>query len=173
MWRIQRVSSKSACHDSALVGGNPSSAQGIRMRVCQNAHFGFPLEGVSEWPSCKALRMRAQGVYWSTWPSPNPIATQQIGYYDTPPLPRLPEKTTNGDNHWTTIEQPLNNHWTTIEQPLNSHWTIIEQTLFKPCSTHVQTKTLLSGKVLFFSAKLPPDNNRCIGTRLGTTLYVN
>ena len=161
MWRIQRVSSKSACHDSALVGVSPSSAQGIRMRVCQNAHFGFPLEGVSEWIRCKALRMRAQGVYWSTWPSPNPIATQQIGYYDTPPLPRLPETTINGDNHWTTIEQPM-----------NSHWTIIEQTLFKPRSNPVQIKTLQSGKVLFYSAKLPPDNNRCIGTRLGTTLYV-
>ena len=53
--------------------------------VCQNAHFGFTLEGASEWLRCKALRMRAQGVYWSTWPSPNPIATKQIGYYDTPP----------------------------------------------------------------------------------------
>ena len=44
-----------------------------------------PLEGASGWLRCKALRMRAQGVYWSTWPSPNPIATKQIGYYDTPP----------------------------------------------------------------------------------------
>ena len=44
----------------------------------------FTLEGASEWLRCKALRMRAQGVYWSTWPSPNPIATKQIGYYDTP-----------------------------------------------------------------------------------------
>ena len=55
------------------------------VRVCQNAHFGFTLEGASEWLRCKALRMRAQGVYWSTWPSLNPIATKQIGYYDTPP----------------------------------------------------------------------------------------
>ena len=31
--------------------------------VCQNAHFGFTLEGASEWLRCKALRMRAQGVY--------------------------------------------------------------------------------------------------------------
>ena len=57
-------------------------------------------------------------------------------------LPCLPGKTTNGDNLLQAIEKSLN----------------------KPCSTHVQTKTLLSGKVLFFSAKLPPDNNRCIGT---------
>ena len=55
------------------------------VRVCQKAHFGFTLEGASEWLRCKALRMRAQGVYWSTWPSLNPIATKQIGYYDTPP----------------------------------------------------------------------------------------
>ena len=74
------------------------------------------------------------------------------------------------NNKWW---QPLNNHWTTNEQPLNNHWTNHVQTMFKPCSNHVQTKTLLSGKVLFFSAKLPPDNNRYIGTRLGTTLYVN
>ena len=60
------------------------------MRVCQNAHFGFTLEGASEWLRCKALRMRAQGVYWSTWPSPNPIATKQIGYYDTPPPKHFP-----------------------------------------------------------------------------------
>ena len=33
------------------------------VRVCQNAHFGFTLEGASEWLRCKALRMRAQGVY--------------------------------------------------------------------------------------------------------------
>ena len=33
------------------------------MRVCQSAHFGFTLEGASEWLRCKALRMRAQGVY--------------------------------------------------------------------------------------------------------------
>ena len=31
--------------------------------VCQNAHFGFTLEGASEWLRCKALRMRAQRVY--------------------------------------------------------------------------------------------------------------
>ena len=31
--------------------------------VCQDAHFGFTLEGASEWLRCKALRMRAQGVY--------------------------------------------------------------------------------------------------------------
>ena len=31
--------------------------------VCQNAHFGFTLEGASEWLRCKALRIRAQGVY--------------------------------------------------------------------------------------------------------------
>ena len=43
-------------------------------------------EGASEWLRCKALRMRAPGVYWSTWPSPKTIATQQIGHYDTPPL---------------------------------------------------------------------------------------
>ena len=49
-----------------------------------------PLEGASEWLRCKALRMRAQGVYWSTWPSPNPIATKQIGYYDTPPPKHFP-----------------------------------------------------------------------------------
>ena len=34
-----------------------------KKRVCQNAHFGFTLEGASEWLRCKALRMRAQGVY--------------------------------------------------------------------------------------------------------------
>ena len=43
-------------------------------------------EGASEWLRCKALRMRAPGVYWSTWPSPKTIATQQIGHYDTPSL---------------------------------------------------------------------------------------
>ena len=32
-------------------------------RVCQNVHFGFTLKGASEWLRCKALRMRAQGVY--------------------------------------------------------------------------------------------------------------
>ena len=32
---------------------------------------------------------------------------------------------------------------------------------------------LLSGKVLFVSAKLPPDSNRCIGTQLHAALYVN
>ena len=32
-------------------------------RVCQNVHFGFTLKGASEWLICKALRMRAQGVY--------------------------------------------------------------------------------------------------------------
>ena len=49
-------------------------------------------EGVSEWLRCKALRMRAPGVYWSTWPSPKTIATQQIGHYDTPSTigPRFP-----------------------------------------------------------------------------------
>ena len=30
--------------------------------VCKMS-FGLPLEGVSEWLRCKALRMRAQGVY--------------------------------------------------------------------------------------------------------------
>ena len=34
-----------------------------KKRVCQNAHFGFTLEGASEWLRCKALRMRVQGVY--------------------------------------------------------------------------------------------------------------
>ena len=34
-----------------------------KKRECQNAHFGFTLEGASEWLRCKALRMRAQGVY--------------------------------------------------------------------------------------------------------------
>src|SRR5574344_1947254 len=33
------------------------------MRVCQNAHLGFTLKGASEWLRCKALRLRAQGVY--------------------------------------------------------------------------------------------------------------
>ena len=37
--------------------------KGIFLRVCQNAHFGFTLEGASEWLRCKAMRMRAQGVY--------------------------------------------------------------------------------------------------------------
>ena len=32
-------------------------------RVCQNAHFGFTLEGASEWLTFKALSMRAPGVY--------------------------------------------------------------------------------------------------------------
>ena len=35
----------------------------VSKRVCQNAHFGFTLEGASEWLRCKALRMRVQGVY--------------------------------------------------------------------------------------------------------------
>ena len=30
---------------------------------------------------------------WSTWPSPNPIATKQIGYYDTPPPKHFPHPT--------------------------------------------------------------------------------
>ena len=32
--------------------------------------------------------------------------------------PPTPTTTTNGDNHWTTIEQALNKHCTTIEQTL-------------------------------------------------------
>ena len=33
--------------------------------------FWRALEGGSEWLRCKALRLRAQAVYESTWPSPN------------------------------------------------------------------------------------------------------
>ena len=36
-----------------------------------------------------------------------------------------------------------------------------------------QSFSLLPGKVLFGSAKLPPDSNRCLGTQLDTALYVN
>ena len=40
-------------------------------------------------------------------------------------------------------------------------------------SAELFLEPLLSGKVLFVSAKLPPDSNRCIGTQLQAALYVN
>ena len=49
-------------HDGASVK-NDFSARENGWAVCQNAHFGFTFEGASEWLRCKALRMRAQGVY--------------------------------------------------------------------------------------------------------------
>ena len=44
------------------------------------------VEGASGWLRCKALRLRMKEVYYSTRPSLKLIATQQIGYYDTPPI---------------------------------------------------------------------------------------
>ena len=52
--------------DANGAGGIRSSVCSVafaRRGVCQNAHFGFTFEGASEWLRCKALRMRAQGVY--------------------------------------------------------------------------------------------------------------
>ena len=86
---LHKTPAQNSAHEPYILFLNTNHAKGASVlfvvRVCQNAHFGFTLEGASEWLRCKALRMRAQGVYWSTWPSLNPIATKQIGYYDTPP----------------------------------------------------------------------------------------
>ena len=41
------------------------------------------------------------------------------------------------------------------------------------CPVYVFWSSLLFGKVLFVSAKLPPDSNRCLRTHLDTALYIN
>ena len=64
---LHRNPAQDSAHDSAFCFLNMNNANGASVlfvvRVCQNAHFGFTLEGASEWLRCKALRMRAQGVY--------------------------------------------------------------------------------------------------------------
>ena len=49
-------------HDGVSVK-NDFSVRDNGWAMCRNAHFGFTLEGASEWLRCKELRMRAQGVY--------------------------------------------------------------------------------------------------------------
>ena len=177
------------------------------------------LEGASEWLRCKALRMRAQGVYWSTWPRPNPIATQQIGYYDTPPwrCVRMAKMQGAEDEdagsvlkYMTKPESDSNEAdwllWHTatrffgkaseIQTPKTSSlphpsWKPARTVLVRAvsfgfrrnpvyesfevhcCPVSVFWSSLLFGKVLFVSAKLPPDSNRCLRTHLDTALYVN
>ena len=135
------------------------------------------LEGTSEWLRCKALRMRAQGVYlkymtkpesdsnaadWLLWHTAHKIFGKGFGS-QPPETSSLPHPSWKPARAVLVRAVSFGFRRNPVYESFEVHC----------CPVYVFWSSLLSGKVLLVSAKLPPDSNRCLRTHLDTALYVN